>query len=169
MNREQPFGPRWLVERFEAEYQGVLYTGMGTLGYDPKKKKMVGTWIDSVTSNLMVVEGNMSEDGKYLSLDGLGPGRNGDLVRTLLHTTWHSAYKHEFRVTKRDPARGDWVHVMANPTRSSSRGSSTARRTSAPSRPWRAHRSALSRGAPRRMLRVRLDAVVGFGWSRLQL
>ena len=42
LNREQPFGPRWLVERFEAEYQGVLYTGMGTLGYDPKKKKMVG-------------------------------------------------------------------------------------------------------------------------------
>ena len=46
----------------------------------------------------MVVEGNWWNDGKSLTMEGIGPGRNRDLVRTKLTTNLHSADRHVSRV-----------------------------------------------------------------------
>jgi hypothetical protein len=49
-----------------------------TLGYDPQKKRFVGTFIGSMMANLWLYEGSLDADGKLLTLDSEGPSFSGD-------------------------------------------------------------------------------------------
>jgi hypothetical protein len=44
-----------------------------TLGYDPAKKRFVGTFIGSMMTHLWVYEGTLDAGGKVLTLDADGP------------------------------------------------------------------------------------------------
>jgi hypothetical protein len=46
---------------------------MMTLGFDPEKKKIVGTWVDSVHNYLWVYEGSFDESGNVLTMEATGP------------------------------------------------------------------------------------------------
>jgi hypothetical protein len=52
---------------------GVPGTTVMTLGYDPVKKRFVGTFIGSMMTNLWVYEGQLDGAGKVLTLDADGP------------------------------------------------------------------------------------------------
>lgn len=43
------------------------------LGYDTKKKKFVGSWLGTMMDYFWVYEGELSADGKVLTLDSSGP------------------------------------------------------------------------------------------------
>ncbi len=64
----------WVV----AEGKGEMPEGGGpattimTLGYDPQKKRFVGTWIGSMMTYLWVYDGSL--DGNVLTLESEGPG-----------------------------------------------------------------------------------------------
>lgn len=47
----------WLVSDFKADMMGQPFQGHGTFGWDPSKKKYVGTWVDSMTSGVSLSEG----------------------------------------------------------------------------------------------------------------
>lgn len=66
-------GGFWLVSDGKAEMMGMPFTSVFTLGYDPQKKKYVGTWVDSMTSYLWKYEGTVDTAGKVLTLDTEGP------------------------------------------------------------------------------------------------
>ena len=70
-------GDLWCNSRFEADMLGSPLSGNGSLGYDPVKKKYVGTWKDSATPFLYTFEGDFDPVIQVLEMKGL----NYDPVR----------------------------------------------------------------------------------------
>ena len=62
----EPLGDYWTRSKFTCDYMGMPFEGTATMGYDPVKKRYVGTWVDNMTMELAVMEGEMSADGKTL-------------------------------------------------------------------------------------------------------
>jgi hypothetical protein len=66
-------GPFWILSENQNSIQEMQMTGVLTVGFDPKKDKFVGTWIDSVSNFIWSYEGTLDEDGKKLTLLTEGP------------------------------------------------------------------------------------------------
>jgi hypothetical protein len=66
-------GGFWIVAENKGTFMDVPVTGEMTLGYDPGKKKYVGTWICSMTDYLWKYEGTVDASGKVLTLETEGP------------------------------------------------------------------------------------------------
>jgi hypothetical protein len=67
-------GSLWTQSKFECDFMGKPFVGSGTTGYDPAKKKFVGTWIDSMTTEMSVMEGEMDPKTKALVMRWEAPG-----------------------------------------------------------------------------------------------
>lgn len=65
-------GGFWVVGENKGEMMGQPFTGIMTVGYDPEKKKYVGTWVDSNTSMLWQYVGTVDAGGKVLTLESEG-------------------------------------------------------------------------------------------------
>lgn len=63
-------GGLWLVSQFEANIGGKPFQGRGQFGYAPLKKKYVGTWVDSMSPHLSVLEGEYDPQSKSMTYEG---------------------------------------------------------------------------------------------------
>jgi hypothetical protein len=62
---------RYLQERFTSESPEMgKFEGLGTLGYDRLEKEFVHTWMDTMSTGIMVSRGKLSEDGATLEMRG---------------------------------------------------------------------------------------------------
>lgn len=105
-------GGFWAVLENKGEFMGGPFTGILTLGYDPEKKKYIGTWVDSVTSYLWKYEGTVDASGKVLTLETEGPCPEapGELakfrevleIKSKDHKVFTSAMQKD----------GEWVTIM---------------------------------------------------------
>lgn len=86
----RPLGGFWTISHFECEYMGMPMQGQGVMGYDPDKKKFVGTWIDSFTPSLSVMEGEYDEAKKAIVMDWMAKGMTGEMVPHRMETV-HTA------------------------------------------------------------------------------
>ena len=66
-------GGFWVVNELKGDMMGIPMTGIQTIGYDPAKKKYVGTWVDSMMNYMWKYEGVIDESGKRLTLEAEGP------------------------------------------------------------------------------------------------
>ena len=67
-------GGLWILCEGRGEMPGGgLATTLMTLGYDPKKKQYVGTWIGSMMTYLWIYEGSLDAEEKVLTLSAEGP------------------------------------------------------------------------------------------------
>ena len=67
-------GGLWYVAEAKGNMpDGGAATMIMTLGYDPQKKKYVGTWIGSMMTHLWHYHGAVDAAGKMLTLDSVGP------------------------------------------------------------------------------------------------
>jgi hypothetical protein len=72
-------GGLWILGEGQGEMPGGgTAATLLTLGYDPEKKRFVGTWIGSMMANLWVYDGALDAAGKVLTLDCEGPSMAGD-------------------------------------------------------------------------------------------
>jgi hypothetical protein len=70
-------GGMWIASDFQGELGGMKFQGHGIDGYDLKKKKYVGTWVDSLESSPMTFEGDYDAKTKQLVLIGESAGPDG--------------------------------------------------------------------------------------------
>lgn len=79
----KPLGKLWILCEGKGEMPGGGDAHMRlTLGYDPVKKKFVGSWVGSMMTNMWVYEGELDPSGKVLTLNTEGPSMcgGGDMV-----------------------------------------------------------------------------------------
>lgn len=60
---------RWLEQRFNGTFMGMPFTGIGYTGYDNIKKQYVGTWMDTMTTAMMISSGKAEADGKSITFN----------------------------------------------------------------------------------------------------
>jgi hypothetical protein len=82
-------GGLWLVSTFRSDFGGMPFEGRGQFGYDPAQKKYVGTWIDSMSPALSVLEGSYDAKTKTLTYtgDGVCPIDGSKVAQRMVSTT----------------------------------------------------------------------------------
>ncbi len=63
-------GGMWMISKFEGEIDGQKFEGRGQFGYDQLKKKYIGTWIDSMSPGISVLEGTYDAKTKTMTYAG---------------------------------------------------------------------------------------------------
>ncbi len=73
-------GGHWILAEGHGEMPGSgVETTLLTLGYDPERRRYVGTWIGSMMTYLWVYEnGTLDAAERVLTLDAEGPSMAGD-------------------------------------------------------------------------------------------
>ena len=67
-------GELWVLCEGHAEMTGgIRATTLMTLGYDPQKKRFIGTFIGSMMTHMWVYEGELDETEQVLTLNTVGP------------------------------------------------------------------------------------------------
>src|SRR5262245_16328553 len=66
-------GSFWAVSEYDNNVMGTTINAIQTVGFDPEKKKYVGTWVDSAMHHMWKYEGTVDESGKNLTLEAEGP------------------------------------------------------------------------------------------------
>jgi hypothetical protein len=81
-------GGLWLVQDFKGEFFGTPFQGHGVTGYDPAKKKYVGTWVDSMTMGLSKVEGTYDPKTKTMNASMESPAPDGSMMKMRSTSEW---------------------------------------------------------------------------------
>jgi hypothetical protein len=72
-------GDIWILGEGRGEMGGAPALSLMTLGYDPQKRRFVGSWIGSMMTHLWVYDsGELDASGKVLTLNSEGPSMAGD-------------------------------------------------------------------------------------------
>jgi Protein of unknown function (DUF1579) len=81
-------GGLWVLSKFEGEFGGVKFHGRGQFGFDPVKKKYVGTWLDSMSTVLSVLEGDYDAKTKTMTYvgDGYDPEHKAKFSQKMVTT-----------------------------------------------------------------------------------
>lgn len=64
-------GGRYLQQKYEGTMDGEPFTGMGYTGYDNGKKKFVGTWMDTMSTSILQMEGTADAGGKVITMTAI--------------------------------------------------------------------------------------------------
>lgn len=86
-------GGFWVTNVMEANFGGMPFRGVQTIGYSIKKKKYVGTWVDVMSDHMWHYEGFVEKSGKKLVLEANGP----DMTNPEKTKKYRDAY--EFKTT----------------------------------------------------------------------
>ena len=77
--RVRSLGGLWILAEGEGEMPGGGQAKtLMTLGYDPDKKRFVGTWIGTMMTYLWVYDGELDAAERVLTLNSIGPSMKGD-------------------------------------------------------------------------------------------
>ena len=66
-------GGLWVMSDFEGEFMGVPFKGHSITGYDAEKKKVVGVWVDSMTTRVTTLEGTVDGESIVMHTEGVDP------------------------------------------------------------------------------------------------
>ncbi len=61
---------RFLQQEITGSMHGRPHTGIWTIGYDNLLKRYISTWIDTMSTQIFIMDGTASADGKTITLTG---------------------------------------------------------------------------------------------------
>ena len=61
-------GDRFVQTTVTSDFMGKPFNGLGISGYDKARKKLVGTWMDSMSTGIGHIEGTADASGKVITL-----------------------------------------------------------------------------------------------------
>jgi len=114
VERNRAVGSLWVVSNFEGELGGQPFQGHGQAGYDPLKKKFVGTWIDTMSPHLSHMEGTYDEASQELTslMTGIDPATNQEMKSKSV-TKYIDKDTRLFTMYMETPGTGDgWTKMM---------------------------------------------------------
>ena len=113
------FGGLWAFGEGSATMPGgAPMTYYAALGYDVTYKEYRSCWIASVSSHLWTKSGQLSADGKTLTLEGLGPDMMGDAESVAYRDVFELVDDNHFNMTHYGQTNGQWeVFMKAHYTR----------------------------------------------------
>ncbi len=82
-------GDMWLISHFKGSAMGSEFQGCGQTGFDPDKKKYVGTWVDSMSPHAMTMEGTWDEATRTLTNLGTGKDPAGNEMKTKMTSVYN--------------------------------------------------------------------------------
>ena len=97
--RKWILGNRYLEEQYAGSFMGQPFTGLGFQGYDNVAKRYVGTWMDTMSTGMMMSTGTMN--GKVIK-------STGSMADPL--TGKSSKYTMNMVVADNDKVDGDQLH-----------------------------------------------------------
>lgn len=63
-------GGRFLQERYSGTMMGMPFQGIALTGYDNVRKTYIGTWMDSLSTGIVMMEGTADASGKKITWTG---------------------------------------------------------------------------------------------------
>jgi hypothetical protein len=106
-------GDLWILSAFDGDFGGMAFHGRGQFGYDTNKKKYVGTWIDSMSTTPMLMEGTYDESKQTMTMTSDTVGQDGKPVKTKSVTENKPDGSRVFTMYMKSDATGpDFVKMM---------------------------------------------------------
>jgi len=107
-------GSFWMVSEYKSDLGGMAFQGRGQMGYDPASKKFVGTWVDTMSPYLSVMEGSMDESNKTLTMmsKGRDPQTGEESISKLVTTYVDDDHKTFEMFSPVDGKKGEWWKMM---------------------------------------------------------
>jgi hypothetical protein len=106
-------GGLWVLSEFTGTIGGQPFSGRGQTSYDPASGKYVGTWIDSMSTKPMLLEGSYDEATGTLTMEGESVGFDGKPARARLVTTHKPDGSRHFTMHMKSDVTGpDFVKML---------------------------------------------------------
>ena len=111
-------GGLWVIWGLKSEMQGVPISAVQTLGYDAKKKKYIGTWVDSMVNHFWKYEGTVDKAGRKLTFEADGPNYSQDGEPGKFRDSYEFTSRDEIILTSQMLGPdGKWVTFMSGVAR----------------------------------------------------
>jgi len=110
----RPLGDLWILCEGAGDAPGgVPVNSVITLGYDPEKKRFVGSFVASCMTHFWLYDGALDEAGKVLTLDTEGPSFSGDGTLAPYQDVVEIVNDDHWTLTGRMPGEdGKWIAFM---------------------------------------------------------
>lgn len=106
-------GGLWLLSSFEGKFGDMEFHGAGQTGYDARKGKYVGTWVDSMSSDVTVMEGTYDEKARAMTMTSKGTDPAGKPYDMRMITRYESEDSMIFTMEmKMEETKGEFVKMV---------------------------------------------------------
>jgi hypothetical protein len=106
-------GGLWLQTEFDGKFGDVEFHGCGQSGYDAKKKKYVGTWVDSMSTEIMMMEGDYDEATRTVTMYSKGHEPSGKEYDAKMTTKHEDDDTRVFTMSmKSDETKGEYFKML---------------------------------------------------------
>jgi hypothetical protein len=110
-------GGLWLVTDFKSDLMGQPFQGHGVSGWDPNKKKYVGTWVDTLSTGLGLSESTYDAASKTMVGTFEGPDPSGQVTKMKSSVVWKDPNTRVFTMSGPGPDGKDATFMKITYTR----------------------------------------------------